>query len=293
MLSIGAGFLMACTSLVVKMASSLPFYEMLMARCVGTLLFGPPLMIFYSHPFIPPNLKEFFLVFGRGLFGCIAIGALFFAFGHIPLGDATALVFTSPVWTAILGYFLLKEGWSIYDSFAVVLSLVGVTFITRPSFIFHKDEKKGLDSLSWLAYIASIGGSIALALSYVCVRKVKKTGAFTLVFYYGVTGIFLGIGFGAAQGFKLPDCGTFDNIYAILCAFFSFCGQVCVITALKLEKAAIVALGRATDIAFVFILQAIFVEGSVSVLSIVGAIMILSCNISIFFKKWFASKNKN
>lgn len=283
---------MACTSLAVKLATSLPFYEMLMARCLGTLLFGPPLMIYYKNPFVPPSLREFYYITGRGLFGCIGIGALFFAFNHIPLGDATALIFTSPVWTAILGYFLLKEGWSIHDSFAVVLSLVGVTLITRPSFIFHNDkEVVGLDALSWLSYVASIGGSVSLALSYVFVRKVKNTGPFTIVFYYGVTGVFLAIGLGVVQGFKSPDCNTMDDIYAVLCAFFSFCGQVCVISALKLEKAAIVALGRATDIAFVFILQVIFINSSVNILSVVGSILILSCNVSIFFKKWFASKS--
>ena len=285
---------MACTSLVVKLATSLPFYEMLMARCLGTLIFGPPLMIYYSHPFIPPNPREFLFVACRGLFGCAAMAAMFFAFGKIPLGDATALVFTSPVWTAILGYFLLGEGWTIYDSVAVVLSCVGITLITRPSFLFHAEAQHivvtGRYSV-WLAYAMSIGASVALALSYICVRKVKKTGSFTLVFYYGVMGMILSIGIAISyKDFKFPGCDTVDNYYALLCAFFSFCGQVCVISALKLEKAAIVALGRATDIAFVFILQALFVNSDIKGLSIVGAVLVLSCNISIFFKKWFTSK---
>lgn len=294
-LATGAGFLMACTSLVVKLATSLPFYEMLMARCLGTLIFGPPLMIYYSHPFIPPSPKEFFFVASRGLFGCAAMAAMFFAFGKIPLGDATALVFTSPVWTAILGYFILGEGWTIYDSVAVVLSCVGITLITRPSFLFVSEDQfipSTRPYSAWFAYAASIGASVALALSYICVRKVKKTGSFTLVFYYGVMGMILSVGVAICyEGFKLPDCGTVDNLYALLCAFFSFCGQVCVISALKLEKAAIVALGRATDIAFVFILQASFINTEISGLSIVGAVLVLSCNISIFFKKWFANKN--
>ena len=292
-LAIGSGFFMACTSLFVRLAGSLPFYEMLMARCIGTLIFGPPFMIYYFHPFIPPNMKEFTFIAGRGLLGCVGMAAMFFAVERIPLSDATAIVFTSPVWTAILGYVLLSESWSFYDSFALILSLVGVTLITRPTFIFHTELGTLQHHGDWLAYAAAFCASVALALSYICVRKVKETGSFTLVFYYGIMGMFVGlvIGLSVDEGFKFPDCGTLDTIYALCCAGFSFCGQVCLIFALKLEKAAIVALGRATDIAFVSILQAVFVQTPVSGFSIAGTVLVFSCNVSVFLKKWFENTN--
>ena len=134
---------------------------------------------------------------------------------------------------------------------------------------------------------------MTLALSYICVRKVKETGSFTLVFYYGIMGMFVGlvIGLSVDEGFKFPDCGTLDTIYALCCAGFSFCGQVCLIFALKLEKAAIVALGRATDIAFVSILQAVFVQTPVSGFSIAGTVLVFSCNVSVFLNKWFENTN--
>ena len=137
LLTIGSGFFMACSSLFVRLAGSLPFYEMLMARCLGILSFGLPFMIYYFHPFIPPNMKEFAFIAGRGVMGCVGMAAMFFAVERIPLSDATAIVFTSPVSTAILGYVFLSESWSFHDSFALILSLVGVTLITRPTFIFH------------------------------------------------------------------------------------------------------------------------------------------------------------
>ena len=135
---------------------------------------------------------------------------------------------------------------------------------------------------------------MTMALSYICVRKVKETGSFTLVFYYGIMGMFVGVGIGLSVdggGFKFPDCGTWDNIYALCCAGFSFCGQVCLIFAMKLEKAAIVALRRATDIAFVSILAAVFVQTPVSGFSIAGAVLMFSCNVNIFIKKWFEDAN--
>lgn len=291
-LAVMSGFFMACTSLFVKLAESLPYFEMMMARSVGTLIFGPPLMVYYFHPFIPPTKRESIFILSRGAFGCAAMVAMFFAFEHIPLADATTIVFTSPVWTSIFGYFLLKEGWSVFDSVATLLCVVGVSLITRPSFLFHNNDanKTKNPSSERLAYFLAFFASISLALSYICVRKVKKTGSFTVVFYYGVVGICLSFGIGfIVKGLTFPLCGTPDKYYALLCAFLSFCGQICVIFALKREKAAIVALGRATDIAFVFILQALFVRSTaVTWTSIVGAILILFCNVSIFLKKRLA-----
>lgn len=290
-LAVMSGFFMACTSLFVKLADSLPYFEMMMARSVGTLIFGPPLMIFYFHPFVPPTKRDFFFILSRGAFGCAAMVAMFFAFEHIPLADATTIVFTSPVWTSIFGYFLLKEGWSVFDSIATLLCVVGVSLITRPSFLFHSHVNQAINPSSQrLAYFLAFFASISLALSYICVRKVKKTGSFTVVFYYGVVGIVLSFGIGfIVKGLTFPQCGTPDKYYALLCAFLSFCGQICVIFALKREKAAIVALGRATDIAFVFILQALFVRSTaVTWTSIMGALLILLCNVSIFLKKRLA-----
>ena len=153
-LAIGSGFFMAFASLSVRLAVSLPFYEMLMARCLGTLIFGPPFMIYYFHPFIPPNMKEFTFIAGRGVMGCVGTAAMFFAVERIPLSDATAIVFTSPVSTAILGYALLSDSWSSYDSFALILSLVGVTLITRPTFIFHSGLGTREHHGDWLAHTA-------------------------------------------------------------------------------------------------------------------------------------------
>ena len=293
-LAIGAGFLMSCTSIFVKLASSLSFYEMLIAKCLGVVVFVTPLMIYFSHPFIPKSLKDTIFAAGRGFFGCSGTIFLFFAFDHIPLSDATALAFTAPVWSAILAYFLLGEGWTIFDSVAVVLSLAGVTLITRPSFIFPKEKPDPSYDKVWYAYAAALATSVSLSISYICVRKMNQTGqSFTLVFIYGLVGMSIGIGVGLVdkEGFKLPTCGTLDNIYALLCGLCSFCAQICLGAALKRETTAVVALGRASDVAFVFVLQIIFVDYPANVLSIVGVILVFSCNISIFLKKRFASKN--
>ena len=49
---------MSCVSLVVKLATTLPYYESMMARCFGISVFSIPIMIYDSQPFIPTKPKR-------------------------------------------------------------------------------------------------------------------------------------------------------------------------------------------------------------------------------------------
>ena len=288
-LSIGSGFCMACMSLFVKLAASLPFYEMLLARSVGILIFCPPVMIYYLQDFVPSNKNDFFVVTSRGILGCAAVGGLYFSIRHIPLADATAILFTSPVWTSIFGFIILRERWSVYDSFGTILCVVGVTLITQPTFIFHLGKKSVERHSEWIAYTVSFLSSISISLSFICVRKAKQAGPFTLVFYFGVMGILLGtfVGLAAGEGFQLPQCGTLDILYTLMSAVFSFFGQVCLVFALKLEKVSVVALGKTTDIFFVFIFEIVFIRSAVNWLCVIGGLLVMCSNVTVLVKKLF------
>jgi len=73
---------------------------------------------------------------GRGVFGFLGMTCYYFSLAHLPLGDATAVMFTNPAMTAVLAYFLLGESFGIADGLAMFLCFVGVIFIARPSSIF-------------------------------------------------------------------------------------------------------------------------------------------------------------
>jgi drug/metabolite transporter (DMT)-like permease len=55
----------------------------------------------------------------------------------LPLADATALTFLAPLIAALLSPFVLKERLSLATVFVIPLCIVGVTFITKPSFFFN------------------------------------------------------------------------------------------------------------------------------------------------------------
>ena len=284
-----AGFFMACSSLFVRLGTSLPYYEFLIARSVGILALCPPLLIYNNESVTPTFSKDFCYGITRAILGCSAMAAYYFSFGYIPLVDATTILFTNPVWTTILAYVILHEDWGRFDFAALVFTLAGTILITRPTFLFSRSETVGYTSslsLTAFATVLVFGASFMESLSYICVRKLEKPRVFVVVFYYGVIGLFIGIGVGICEnGLKYPDCGTPDKWYALLCALFAFSGQICLIYALKVEQAATVALGRATDIGFVFILQTVFLHAPVNPYSVTGAVFVLFSNGFIFWKK--------
>lgn len=55
---------------------------------------------------------------------------------QIDLADASVILATSTIWTAIMAYFVEKGSWNRVDSIAAALCLCGIILVTRPIEIF-------------------------------------------------------------------------------------------------------------------------------------------------------------
>ncbi len=102
------------------------------------------------------------LLLWRGLFGFSALLLFFYTITHIPLGEAITLNKTSPLFVAILAFFILHERLTPLGVFALFLGFVGVIMITKPT-----GSDVGLPHLLGL-----IGGFLAAA-AYTTIRKIK------------------------------------------------------------------------------------------------------------------------
>lgn len=89
----------------------------------------------------------------RGGLGVLTVGMFYLALTEIPLADATALAFTSPIVVTILAPILLKESVGIRRWAAVLAGFIGILLIVQPGF----DEFR-LGSL----YAVSAGAVFAL-----------------------------------------------------------------------------------------------------------------------------------
>jgi drug/metabolite transporter (DMT)-like permease len=110
------------------------------------------------------------ILFLRCVLGYGGIGFAFFAVERLPVGDATTLLMLSSIVAAIGGYCLLGESWGVPELVGTCMSLAGVIFITKPSFIFHSAGSKGVVSLDHVGVVFALCSAVCAGLAFVCIR---------------------------------------------------------------------------------------------------------------------------
>ncbi|KAJ3009804.1 hypothetical protein HKX48_007739 [Thoreauomyces humboldtii] len=115
----------------------LPTLEIIFARSLLVWVMGVVCMFYWGVEdiwFGPKGVRGLLLL--RSGIGFCGLVCGWWALSMLTLADATVLGFLSPVFTAILARFILKEPYALLDAVTGGLSMLGVLFIARPSFIF-------------------------------------------------------------------------------------------------------------------------------------------------------------
>ena len=127
----------------------------ILAKILGTDKLGPPLnalqisnarfffafiliFIFFvitKSKIIRPSYK---VHLGRSVCGWVGISILFGASSVIPVTDATAIIFTNPIFTMLLAIPLLGEKIKPLKWIAVIITFVGALILIRPESNFTK-----------------------------------------------------------------------------------------------------------------------------------------------------------
>ncbi len=157
-------FASLCFAVMGAMAKELshlmPSLEVVFFRnAVGVVLI---LVTFFKLPVKQVGGKPLLLVF-RGLMGFMALTAFFYNIAHIPLANAMTFSRTSPMFTALLAYWFLKERLGMKEILALVVGFIGIIFIMKP------DGLK-LELTDMLGLFSGIGA----ALAYTSVKELKR-----------------------------------------------------------------------------------------------------------------------
>lgn len=222
----------------------------------------------------------------------------FYAFRHMPLADASVIIFSAPVFVAIFARLFLKEPCGLFNVATVILTLIGVILITRPSSIFGNsvpslideqvNEADRNDYAVW-GPVSALVSTLFSASAYVTLRALKglhfsvvmtNFGAFALVYTMLVTW--------SIGSLCWPTCGT-ERWLVIALGIFSFLGQILLTVSLQIEQAGPVAIARTADIVFAFIWQVLFFDEVPNGYSIAGAILVTSSVVLTGVKKWTQS----
>jgi drug/metabolite transporter (DMT)-like permease len=99
--------------------------------------------------------------------------AWFFALTLIPLSQLVSIEFTMPIWIALMAAFFLGERMTVWKITAIVLGLIGVVVIVRPT--------AGAVNLGQLV---ALGAAFGFAISITLTKSLTRTdAALTIVFW--------------------------------------------------------------------------------------------------------------
>ena len=165
-----ATFFFALMNAAVKLLGHLPAIEIAFLRSVVSLMLAYGIVRFNRIP-LPGNNRRALLL--RGLFGSSSLVLYFITLQHMPLASAVTLQYLSPVFTAIMGIFMVKEKVKPWQWVFFAISLLGVLLV------------QGFDNrIEPLYLILGVGSALFAGLAYNTIRQLKETEHPLVITFY-------------------------------------------------------------------------------------------------------------
>jgi drug/metabolite transporter (DMT)-like permease len=128
-------FSMCTMNLFVKMAPALDGSNHALVRYTIQFIILVSLIKYYRVSFFGPREQRMLLVL-RGVVGALAVIIGFFSVRYMDVSDVETLTNSALIITALISRIFLKERLTVTHIVALVLTIAGVVFIIRPSFLF-------------------------------------------------------------------------------------------------------------------------------------------------------------
>jgi drug/metabolite transporter (DMT)-like permease len=131
------------------------------------------IMVHYESGLKALKTRNWRLLIARGLILLTSYTTYYMAFPALPLAEAVALFFTSPIFVTILAAVFLREKVTLKSWAAVILGFIGVLIILRPG-----------TGLFEPAALLSLLSAAAYALSMVLARRYSADESTTVMAFY-------------------------------------------------------------------------------------------------------------
>jgi len=159
----------------------------------------------------------------RNIVGAAGMYLGFVGLTRLPLPDATAIGYASPLLTVVFAAVLLKEVVRLYRWSAVLIGFVGVVLMLVPHFSLSivADARQGGQALGALA---SLGGAACSAFAVIEVRRLSQSeSTATIVFYFSTVCSALAL-LSAFWGWSMPNLE--DGAILVATGIFGGMGQI-------------------------------------------------------------------
>lgn len=167
-----AAFFFSLMSILVKAGgSNLPPQEMVLARGLVVFTLTAVMMKREKIP-LKGNGKKLLIL--RGVYGFLGLSAFFYTLTELPITDAVTLNYASPLFTALLAPYMLRESNSGKQWIYFLVAFLGILLIIRPGF-----------SLQTIPALIGLGGAFFAGFAYNTIRQLRHTDhPLTIVLYF-------------------------------------------------------------------------------------------------------------
>jgi len=201
-----AGICFTSSNVMVKYLVNVTSWELLFVRCIIQASFMLPLILVHKKSvFGPPDFPTRSRVFAQGVLGGILLLCIFEAVADLPLGDATAIFFSSPAFTMLLSTCILRDHCGFFRTFVAVALLGGVVILSRPPSLFppaeihaknmsrSTDHDPYVGGYNAIGLITGIAVPILSAFIVIITRQAKHVHYSVLVFWFAIGGLVVSI----------------------------------------------------------------------------------------------------
>ncbi|WP_266203252.1 DMT family transporter [Pontibacter kalidii] len=164
-------FFFALMQVCVKWVPHIPAEEIIVFRSLVSLAIS---LVFLRRAGVSVWGNNRKWLFARGAFGAVALILFFNVLQNIPLATAATLQYLSPIFTAILGIFIVKERVRLWQWFFFLVSFAGILVI--------EGVETNVDSLYlWLGVVSALFTGVA----YSIVRRLNvQEHPLVIIFYF-------------------------------------------------------------------------------------------------------------
>ena len=218
--------------------------------------------------------------FFRSMAGAVAMACGFTALSLLPIADATAIGYASPLMTVVLAVFLLGERVRIYRWSAVIVGLFGVLVILSD---YVGPEASQVSKGSTIGAIVAVAGAFAGALAATQVRAmVRHEGAATIVVYFSAFTALFGL-FTAPFGWLVPDAD--DALILILAGICGGLGQVFLTQSYRFGDASLIAPFDYTSMIWVLIVSLLVFSTWPNGTMLTGTAIVIGAGLFVIYRE--------
>ncbi|KAI1285466.1 Solute carrier family 35 member G1 [Halotydeus destructor] len=229
----------------------------------------------------------------RAVIGFMATASAYMSYRLVALADASTIIFAAPVFVSIFARIILNEKCGFHQILNVVIALIGIVLIAKPTFLFPGVHHEGFidPEHQTQGILAALFASFCFALTFVLMRKIQKTPTEVVVFWFSFSSMCLAILVLSVMKVaynlspRLPSTpGEIALIFAN--SIVGVISQPLLTFALKIEEAGLISLARTVDVALAFFFQIVFLDEPVHWTSILGAVIVCIGVTYAIFRKW-------